>query len=130
MFKMNDLSHVLGRKSLKDARPMLMDFWHKYRALYPRHELWKHVDNGHKDLGACLPLYLHGDEGVSFKKGGIFIFSFQGAIGYGSSKRSVLESEKHYRASGEGIRINFLNTGLQTRMMICNCPKECVDSTC
>ena len=120
---MNDLCHLLGGYSLKEAKPMLLNFWKKYRAAYPNFQLWEQVDDGHKDLSQCLPLFLHGDEGVSFKKGGIFVFSFQGAIGFGSSKRAK-EMEQNLRALDEGIPLNFLKNALQTRILICACPKE------
>lgn len=122
MHRMNDLSHVLGGHSLQEAKSLLLTFWDRFRTLYPDHNLWKH-DAATRDLSTCIPLFLHGDEGVSFKKGGIFIFSFQGAMGYGSSKRAK-EVEANLRAVGEGIHLNFLKTGLQTRCMICACPKE------
>lgn len=124
MYKMNDLNHVLGGYSLQEAKPMLVNFWKKYRGILPLYQLWEHVDSGRKDIARCVPLYLHGDEGTSFKKGGIFIFSFQGAVGFGTSKRKE-HFENDLRAAGEGIRLNFLKTGLQTRMMICSCPKDC-----
>ena len=107
---------------------MLVDFWQKYRSLHPNHQLWRYIDSGHKDASKCIPLYLHGDEGTSFKKGGIFIFSFQGAVGFGTSKRNVDDQE--LRALGEGIRLNFLQTGLQTRILICCCPKDCIRGGC
>ena len=125
LYKMNDLGHVLGGHNLKEAKPIILDFWKKYKDAYPQHQLWDHIAATGKDLAKCLPCFLHGDEGTSFKKGGIFIFSFQGAIGFGSSKRSK-ELEARWRALGEGIPLNFLRTGFQTRMLICVCPKDLV----
>jgi hypothetical protein len=31
------------------------------------------------------------------------------------------------RSMNDGIPLNLLKTGLQTRVMICNCPKDSVD---
>lgn len=107
---------------------MLLNFWRHFREPYPMHQLWPAVDRGEKCLTRCLPCYLHGDEGVSFKKGGIFIFSFQSAFGTGTSK-SAVDSPNNLRAVEEGIRLNFLQTGFQTRMLICACPKECTGKT-
>jgi len=125
MAKMNDLGHLLGGLSLQEAKGTLLSFWSKYRALFPQHQLWGDVDCRKKDLSRCLPIYLHGDEGTSYKRGGILIVSFQGAFGFGSSKRAEEIKEK-YRAMGDGIPLNFLRTGFQTRMPICVCPKECL----
>lgn len=121
----NDLGHLLGGLTLKQARGRLESFWSKYRALYPKHGLWAETDSGRKPMHKCLPVFVHGDEGVTFKKNGLLVLSFQGCMGWGSAKRSpdLIES---YRASNEGIPLNFLRTGFQTRMLICVCPKDWV----
>lgn len=117
----NDMGHLLGGHSLNEAKPLLLRFWERFRTVYPNHQLWDH--HGARDLSKCIPIFLHGDEGTSFKKGGILVFSFQGAIGLGTSKRAR-DLENNLRALGEGIPLNFLSTGLQTRMLICVCPKD------
>lgn len=126
MYRMNDLHHFLGGHSLSEATPILRTFWERYRSIHPRHQLWSQVDKGEKDITKCIPLYLHGDEGTSFKRGGILFLSLQGAIGYGTSKRAQ-ELEEKLRSMNDGIPLNLLKTGLQTRVMICNCPKDSVD---
>ena len=123
MGELNDLGHILGGHSLEDAEGVLVDFWCKYREIVPEHEIFTESDLGLKDLKKCIPLYFHGDEGVSYKKDGVLVLSFQGAFGYGSSQRGK-EVEENYRAMGEGIPLNFLKTGMQTRMLILVCPKE------
>lgn len=128
MSDMNDLCHLLGGHSLESAGEKLTDFWGKFRSIVPQHELWSYVDRGEKDLRRCVPILLHGDEGVSFKKSGILVLSFQGAFGYGSNQRGK-NIEEIYRAMGEGIPLNFLKTGVQTRMLILVCQKEWVYET-
>ena len=125
MYKNNDLSHLLGGYSLTEAKGLLHNFWSKYRALFPRHQLWEDVDANRKDLSKCIPVFLHGDEGVHYRKSGLLVLSFQGVIGYGSSKRSK-DLEEKFRATGEGVPINMLRTGFQTRMLVLVCPKEWV----
>ena len=122
MAKLNDLHHILGGFSLHAAKPKLLSFWSKYRVLFPRHQLWAEVDSGRKPLTHCLPLYLHGDEGVTYRKDGLLVVSFQGVWGIGSSKSARLP--ENYKASSTGIPLNFLLTGFQTRMLICVCPKD------
>ena len=86
MGEMNDLTHILGGKSLKDAEHTLVDFWSKYRAICPSHQMWDDIDQGRKATKQCVPLFLHGDEGTTYKKGGVFVLSFQGSIGQGTTK--------------------------------------------
>ena len=51
--------------------------------------------------------------------------SIQGAIGTGTSKSKRIKlEEQNLRAMGEGIPLNFLRTGLQTRLLVCSCPKD------
>lgn len=126
MARMNDLSHLLGGKTLKEAAGTLEDFWKKYRALHPQHQLWRDIDSGKKKTSKCIPVYLHGDEGVTYKRGGVLVLSFQGVLGHGSRKsQKVAEVRGELRAwADHGIRLNFLKTGLQTRILICVCPKD------
>lgn len=125
MSKTNDLTHLLGGHTLDESRDLLTSFWTKFKAICPKHQLWAAVDSGEKPMTSCIPIFLHGDEGVTYKKQGLLVLSFQGAIGFGSSKsKRAKEMETNYRAMGEGIPVNFLKTGFQTRMLIAVCPKE------
>jgi len=125
MGKMNDLTHLLGGKSLVEARTLLVNFWKHYREIFPMHQLFRDFDAHKKRPWECLPIFLHGDEGVHYKKNGILVLSLQGAFGFGSSKRAA-ELGENLRAFGEGIPLNFLRTGFQTRILIAVCPKECL----
>ena len=118
MSKMNDLDHLLGGLSLKESRERLVNFWEKYRQLYPQHQLWQQIDSGEKEIQNCIPVLLHGDEGVTYKKNGLLVLSFQGVIGHGCGKRVVHDN---LRAQSDGVPLNFLRTGFQTRLLICVC---------
>ena len=119
---MGDLGRLLGGcGSLKKAAPMLTSFWNKYRVLFPRHHLWKDVDEQKKSLSRCIPVYLHGDEGTYYRKSGVLVCSFQGAIGSGCSKQ---KKDTDGKPIGEGIPLNYLQTALQTRILTLVCPKE------
>ena len=127
MGRMNDISHLLGgHRSVAAAKPMLLQFWSKFRTLHPRHALWEQLSAGRKTLEQCIPLYVHGDEGVTYKKGGILILSFQPVIGFGCSKRAQ-EVANMYRSSTEQMPLNFLKTGMETRMLTLVCPKDWLD---
>lgn len=110
--KNHDLDHFLGGVSLQNAEPRLLSFWSKYRSLFAEHQLWDKVDANRMPLSRCIPILLHGDEGVTYKKNGLLVVSLQRAWGHGSSK------------SKTAIRLNFLRTGFQTRVLIiCVCHK-------
>lgn len=124
MGRMNDMSRLLGGiSSVREAAQTLESFWSKYRQIFPQRQLFQEVDRGSKAYSQCLPIYIHGDEGVCYKKGGVLIVSWQSAFGFGCSKRSTELREK-FRRLGENIPLNFLRTGMQTRLLSIVCPKE------
>ena len=127
MVLMNDMSRLLGgKRTILEAADVLTTFWSKYRTIYPKHQVWTQVDAGHKDVARMIPCYVHGDEGTTYKRGGVLLLSFQGAFGEGSRKRS---EEVAGRTRGEGappIPLNFIRTGLQTRLLSIVCPKDCI----
>ena len=124
--RLNDLGQILGgRRSIQHAEKMLNLFWSRYRAIYPKFELFGEVRAGKKQLGQCIPMFIHGDEGTTYKRGGILILSLQGALGEGTSKRCPEAVAKcDYPSKDEEMRLNFLRPGRETRMLILVCPKD------
>lgn len=117
--------YVLGGWGrLADAKDILTQFWATYRHIFPNHQLWKDFDAGTKTPCRCIPLLLHGDEGTTVKKGGVLVLSLQGFFGFGTSKRCGEEDRQG--SLGEGIRLNFLRAGMQTRILILVCRKDCL----
>lgn len=130
MGRMNDLGHLLGgRNSILEAGSMLELFWSRFQPLYPSHDLFRDVAAGKKQLSRCIPIYWHGDEGTTYKRGGVLVGSWQSAIGFGTSKRAAEVSER-YRQMGEGVPLNFLKTGMQTRILSIICRKDLVFVRC
>ena len=68
---------------LKHTQKDLKDFWANYRQIDGQHSVFTtHASH----LDRVVPIYLHGDEGVTLKKKGILILQAQCAIGFGSSR--------------------------------------------
>ena len=61
--------------------PRLQEFWRRYRAWMPEHEMWGH---SHFDTSALVPLMVHGDGGRTFKKDELMVLQFQPVIGFGT----------------------------------------------
>lgn len=124
MVRMNDMSRLLGgKRGVPEAAELLTAFWKRYRDVFPNHEVWKEVDAGRKDVARMIPCYVHGDEGTTYKRGGVLLLSFQSAFGEGSRNRSV-EVARRADAEGASIPLNFVRTGLQTRLLSIVCPKD------
>ena len=70
----NDFTRLLGDKSLADSRKTLSLFWSRYREHQPLHDVFT---NKNHCLDRCVPMYVHGDEGQTYKKKAVLIISFQ-----------------------------------------------------
>ena len=122
----NDLGRLLaGKTTLLDATGLLEEFWSRYQQVFPQHELFG-PKGKHLPRGRCLPLYIHGDEGTTYKKSAVLLLSIQSPMGYGSRRRSteVALTDFEKDLSKAGIPVNFLKTGLQTRFLCGVAPKE------
>lgn len=125
MAAQNDLAHILGGFStLARAANLLETFWERYRVICPHFQLFQRVDAGLCRLRDCIPLYLHGDEGITFKKNGVLIIAFQSPLGYGTSKRPQEMSLNLQNFGESGLPLNFLKSGMLTRMVSIICPKD------
>ena len=78
----------------------------------------------------CVPLYLHGDEGVTYKRGGVLILSFQSPLGFGTSKGDKDLSLNLQDLGEAGLPLNFNKSGMYTRMLMVVCPEELVLKKC
>lgn len=118
----NDFTRLLGDKSLADSRKTLSLFWSRYREHQPHHDVFT---NKNHCLDRCVPMYVHGDEGQTYKKKAVLIISFQSALGTGG-RHSPNEHPSGSSVSSAGIPMNFLRNALQTRYLSAVCPKDCI----
>ena len=70
--------------TLSKCATMLKAFWCKYRILHGSHQVFDFADSRGWKLSECLPVYLHGDEGTTYKKDGCLVLSFHSSIGIGT----------------------------------------------
>ena len=83
-------------------------FWLRYKRLFPDHPIF----HDGKDLGACIPIMVHADEGRCVKKEQILIINWQGCIGSGT-----ILSEKH-NLSKEDQGLNYKGSTFKTRVLL------------
>ncbi|CAE7946366.1 HERC2 [Symbiodinium sp. KB8] len=72
--------------------PRLQEFWSRYRAWMPDHEMWTH---SHFDTSALVPLMVHGDGGRTFKKDELMVVQFQPVLGFGTRISHPLPRQSH-----------------------------------
>ena len=57
-------------------------FWQKFATVEPHHDVFRRYNHC---LGNCCPIFLHGDEGTSYGKKGLFQFSWSPVLSAGAS---------------------------------------------
>lgn len=84
---------LCGVSSLNKMRRVLPEFWHRYESVNGGHDVFGMARAGNIDLRMTIPYFSHSDEGRSYKKEAIWVFSLHGAIGRGTKK--YLGKKKH-----------------------------------
>ena len=69
-----------GCKSYPTMKLVLSEFWERYRAMFPSHEIFQ----AGIDLSVSIPYFTHQDEGRGYKHQGIWIFTVHGCLGRGT----------------------------------------------
>lgn len=78
-----------GVSSWEKMQDVLGEFWSRYQALYPQHEVFTLPC----DLRRTIPFYSHTDEGRTYKSKPIWVLSAHGCIGRGTN--SYIRKRKH-----------------------------------
>ena len=121
LVRTNELGRLLGGVGLEKSEQTLRLFWDRYRKQFPSHQLFQDPVKS-ANLQNCIPLYIHGDEGTTYKKKGVLIVAFQCPIGAGS--RHAPNQRPTEKLNDAGIPVNLLKTALQSRFLTAICPKD------
>ena len=116
--KTGNLENLFGLgpacKQLQQAKPQFLDFWEKYKLSHGEHELWDLVAQNNLELGNCVPVYIHGDEGVTYKRGGALVLLVNCPIGSGTAAQRSGEAD----AQSGDLRMNFLGHCFKNRFVL------------
>ena len=93
-------------------------FWTKFRVLHPTHEFFKLVDAGTLSPRCSVPIYLHGDEGTTYKKDGCLVLSIHSGIGAGTLLSQKLGSVREHAGARHEPKLNFAGHAFETRFML------------
>jgi hypothetical protein len=118
MIRTGDFKRLLGGRTLQESQVTLTEFWKRYKQQYPTHELFQKKTG---NLANHIPIYVHGDEGTTYKRKGVLCIAFQSPIGYGARNSP---NERPEQVNDAGIPLNLLRTSLQTRFLTAVCPKD------
>ena len=96
-------------------------FWASYEKIVPNHPIFQRASRGEVDLGRCIGLLLHGDEGRTKKKSALLVLSAQSILGFGCNQ-SPLGPEPYAKQ-----QLNFSEHTLITRWLMGCLPKSYYD---
>ena len=111
----NYLHHLFGMgencKTLKAAGPKLLEFWEKYGLCHRTHGIFQVASE--EMLQRSVPIYIHGDEGTTYKKDGALVVSVYSPMGQGvNSKRTGQEG-----AASSSLEMHFSGHVFKTRFI-------------
>ena len=103
-----------GCSSFETMRVVLKEFWKRFRALHPRHQVFQH----HRDLSTCIPYFSHQDEGRGYKHQAMWIFSCHGAIGRGTHE-FLRRGKDQVGVRDREMGLNYIGDTWATHALIC-----------
>ena len=102
-------------RTMATAAPSLEEFWSRYEYMHSGHEVFELARAGKINLKECVPCYLHGDEGTTYKKDGCLCLSFHCPLGRGtvSNKLGPIADEVL-----DDPHMNFIGHAFETRFLL------------
>lgn len=117
MDKIGKLNTLLGLgercDTLAKAGPGLKNFWEQFRHVHGQHDVYALAAAGQIDLASAIPVFLHGDEGTTYKKDACFVMSMHTPLGKGtlSNKLGPMDDgalDPHTNFAGHSFETRFL----------------------
>ena len=100
---------------LSEARDYLKVFWQRFEVVYGSHEVFRLAREGVLQLSDCVPCFIHGDEGTTYKKDGCLVVSVHSPLGRGTLSNklgAILDDlstlEPHTNFAGHAFETRFL----------------------
>ena len=114
----NLFHHLTGLKSPDHDRccQIWSEFWNRYRAVCPDHDVFKRSDI---NLGRTIGLLLHGDEGTSSKKLPILVVATHSVLGYGITTARTTGPELY-----KSMKLNYEQRSWTTRFLMAVMPRS------
>ena len=112
-----------GVSSLQKMKRVLAEFWKRYQAVHPNHDIFQRARQGALDLPSTIPYFSHSDEGRAYKKEALWIFSVHGCLGRGTLaflKRRKHKAPLHRNEMG----LNFVGQSLSTQFIFSTLLRE------
>ena len=114
---------LVGTSSLAVMKKVLGEFWSRFKTVNPGHEVFDLAESGQLQLKYTIPYYSHSDEGRTYKKEALWIYSVHGCLGRGTSH--YLQRKKHLaRFHRNEFGLNFVGQTWGTQLLIATMLRE------
>lgn len=104
-------------------RRILSEFWRRYKAWRPNHEIWTIIESRQIDTSRLCPMLLHGDEGRGRKKSPYLVCSYHSYLGFGTQSANAARTRKPFVT----MKLNYAGNCHIHRMITCVLPKMLKD---
>ncbi|CAE7199071.1 unnamed protein product, partial [Symbiodinium sp. CCMP2456] len=101
----------------KEMEPMLEEFWQRYKALYPEHQVFVLSENQTLQLRRTVPVFAHVDEGRTYKSKALLILSVHGCLGKGT-RSSVKRCVRKPHIKQDPMGTNYIGSTWKTHFTI------------
>ena len=102
---------------------ILTEWWARFRALKPTHQIWTEIAKYHIDVSRTVPLLLHGDEGRGRKRGPFLVAAYHSMLGRGTLAANAERKKKRYIT----MKLNYSGNAFTHRMLSGCLPKMLKD---
>ena len=101
-----------------DMSSTLERFWTNFKKRHPSHQVFQSGVN----LQNAVPVYLHGDEGTTYKKDGALCISLQCPLGKGTRTTKLGDLADIGEAARQ--RLNYVGNSFETRFLLISAMKD------
>lgn len=121
MIKMNCFHILCGlaRPDVQREQLILIEFWRRYKQIFPDHSLWELIERNNIDVSRLAPMILHGDEGRGRRRTGFLVMSWHSYLGLGTQLANSLRKAKPYLS----FKLNYIGSAHATRFLTGAMPK-------
>lgn len=107
---------LVGVSNLDKMKRVLKEWWARFAAVYPAHGYITHAREKGIPFETIIPVFVHADDGRSYKHLGLFVLSTAGCLGRGT--RMHVESNRHKLPLREnGMGTNFIGKTFTTQFI-------------
>ena len=116
----SDQTRLLCGAEKNEQEELFHEFWQRYEALHPQHDIFSLFRSGNVDAGRCAPAFCHFDEGRTYKSKALLIVSLHGALGKGTRSYQRRMGTKKFHIKRNPMPLNYTGKTWGTQFFLCS----------